>query len=738
MKQVLFNPSNGQIETADVPIPTVQSDHVLIHSTLSLISSGTERMLVDFGKSSLLNKAKQQPEKVRQAINKIKTDGLITTIEAIRNKLSYPMSMGYCTVGTVIEVGRNVKEFSVGDRVVSNGNHAEIVLASKNLCAKIPDNVSDENASFTVMGSIALESIRLLQPTLGETFAVFGLGLIGLLTIQLLKANGCKVIGLDFNPSRISLAQTFGIETVNLSDETEPLSKVLNITKGIGIDGAIIATATKSNDPIHQAAAMCRKRGRIVLSGTAGLTLSRSSLYEKELNLFVSCSYGPGRYDPNYEQKGQDYPIGYVRWTAQRNFEAVLDIMSVGKLETNLLVSHHLPITKASDAYELLMEDTSSLGILLKYPHSEKENKDHSERLFSFPRTIVINNKNTKNESSNSFASVGVIGCGNFSTTMLIPALKKTGATLITAVSNKGISSTYVARKFGFHETSTDIQSVMDNPDINSVIIATQHDSHANLVCDALLAKKNVFVEKPLAINSEQLDRITKIYNNLVANGDNKILMVGFNRRFSPLTKIMKKLIKPMEDPKCIIMTINSGQIPLDHWTQDNKTGGGRIIGEACHFIDLLRYLIDKPIQSIQSSKAKDNGILSSDDKLTITLSFTDGSIGTIHYFSNGHKSFPKERIEIFVRDKILQLDNFIKLKGFGWHNFKQKRLFKQDKGHSSCIGSFIEAVNSSSPSPIPFQELSEVTQASFLIAETKNNFTSFETSTMLTKSVDI
>jgi predicted dehydrogenase/threonine dehydrogenase-like Zn-dependent dehydrogenase len=710
MKQILQSLSDGTTQLTEVPCPQIKPGHLLIRTHTSLVSAGTERMLVEFGKANPIDKARQQPEKVKQVIDKIGTDGLLPTLEAVQSKLDRELPMGYANAGIVLEVGTGVEGFKIGDRVVSNGYHAEVVCVPKNLCAKIPDGVSDESAAFTVISAISLQGIRLAQPTLGETFVVTGLGLIGLLTVQLLLAQGCRVIGADFDRQKLDLAKQFGADIVDLSKGEDPISISTAITEGRGVDGVIITASTKSNEPMHQAAQMCRQRGRIILVGVVGLELNRTDFYEKELTFQVSCSYGPGRYDPTYEQKGQDYPLGFVRWTEQRNFEAILATMAAKKIDADALISHRFKLDKATEAYELLDSKQPYLGILLEYPQT---NTDEDLRV------TTLNFKTQTATTAVKQCSIGFIGAGNYASRVLIPAFQSTSAILKNIATDGGVSGVYAAKKFGFEQTTTDTDSLIQDPDINTIVIATRHNSHAEFVCKALNAGKHVFVEKPLAISPSQLLAIQSSYQSAIDTGFSPVLMVGFNRRFAPQIVKIKELLANGKEPKSMIMTVNAGDIPADNWTQDPHVGGGRVIGEACHFIDLLRFITDAPIVSVQTTAMGENSAVAiRDDKVSFTLSFADGSFGTVHYLANGHKSFPKERLEIFCGGKILQLDNFRKLQGYGFANFKNLNLWNQDKGNNACAAAFVKAVETKDGQLIPWAELLEVAQTSITVAE--------------------
>lgn len=709
MKQIIQNLRNGRTEVADVPAPGIARGKVLIRTSRTLVSAGTERMLVEFGKAGWIQKARQQPDKVRMVLEKIRTDGLQPTIESVLSKLDQPLPAGYCNVGFVVGVGAGVTGFSIGDRVVSNGNHAELVSVPANLCARVPDAVSDEEAVFAVLGAIALQGIRLVQPTLGETVVVTGLGLVGLIAVQLLRANGCRVLGLDFHRDRLKLAEQFGAEVVDLSTGQDPVGAAWNYSRGRGVDAVLVTASTASSEPIHQAAQMCRKRGRIVLVGVTGLELSRSDFYEKELVFQVSCSYGPGRYDPAYEEKGNDYPVGFVRWTEQRNFEAVLDMMADRRLDARPLISHRFDIQDAGRAYELVGGTDPSLGILLRYP--TRDGTPESRTLALGPVTSPVPG------ATPGAPSISLIGSGRYAIGVLIPAFKSAGARLRSVASNAGVSGMHAGRKFGFEEATTDTERVFADPQSDAVVITTRHDSHAALVVQGLKAGKHLFVEKPLCLNAAELEQIESAYSACTAGARGQpVLMVGFNRRFSPLIGRMKSLLEAVTGPKVFVMTVNAGAIAAEHWTQDPEIGGGRIIGEACHFIDLLRFLAGTSVTGWQRVMMDS----SSGDTVSIHLRFQDGSIGAVHYLANGSKSFPKERLEVFAAGGVLQLDNFRRLVGFGWPGFRRMSLWRQDKGQRHCARAFLRAVAGSGPAPVPVEEIFEVARLSIEISEAK------------------
>ena len=711
MKQILQSLKTGSTEVAEVPCPAVKRGQLLIRSSHTLVSAGTERMLVEFGKANWLEKARQQPDKVRMVLDKIKTDGLMPTVEAVFNKLDQPLPLGYCNVGSVLEAGAGVSDFDPGDRVVSNGKHAEVVSAPVNLCARVPDAVLDEDAAFTVLGAIALQGIRLVQPTLGETVVVTGLGLIGLVAVQLLRAHGCRVLGLDFDPDKLALAKSFGAEVVDLSTGQDPVTAAQAYSRGRGVDAVIITASTKSNEPVHQAALMCRKRGRIVLVGVTGLELSRADFYEKELSFQVSCSYGPGRYDPSYEEQGNDYPVGFVRWTEQRNLEAVLDMMAEGRLDVKPLISHRFALEKAEEAYALVGGSGPSLGILLQYPDTEEQAdtvlRQTTVQLGGMDRQAAITMTNGGDSAIHmAAASLGFVGSGNYATAVLIPAFKAAGARLKTVASSGGVSGLHAGRKFGFEATTTDTAAVFSDSQVNAVVVTTRHDSHAGFALQALKAGKHVFVEKPLCLTLGELAQIE-------AAASRPIVMVGFNRRFAPQVQKINSLLKGVTGPKSFAMTVNAGAIPAAHWTQDLEVGGGRIIGEACHFIDLLRFLAGSRIASHQVTRMDSQ----SGDSVSISLKFEDGSIGVVQYLANGSKAFPKERLEVFAAGRVLQLDNFRKLKGFGWPGFTTMNLWRQDKGQKACAAAFVKAVSTGGPAPIPFDQILEVARVSIEVA---------------------
>lgn len=696
MKQIIQDLKNGHTILEEVPAPEVKAGQILIQTTRSLVSLGTERMLVEFGKANFLEKARQQPDKVKEVLQKVKTDGLRPTINAVMNKLGQPLPLGYCNVGRVIGIGKGVTDFKVGDRVVSNGPHAEYVSIPKNLVARIPDDVSDEDAAFTVIGAIGLQGIRLANPTFGETFVLVGLGLIGLITAQLLKANGCRVIGFDFDQAKVDLANTFGVVGVNPSKGIDPVAFVNSVTDAVGADGVIITASNKSNEIISQAARMSRKRGRIVLIGVIGLDISRADFYEKELTFQVSCSYGPGRYDEHYEQKGQDYPLAFVRWTEKRNFEAVLHAISTGAIKVGPLITERIPLEQFDQIYGN-MSNGKSIASILEY--SEKDENP--------TRTISL----VQNKIKSGSGVVGIIGAGNFTSAMILPCLKKTQARLKVISSSGGLSGTVLAKKFGVEQSTTNNQSILDDQEVDLVMVTTRHNSHANLVIQSLLADKHVFVEKPLALTNEELVRVLDVYQK-----SGKSISVGFNRRFAPLALQMRNALGSTDTPMNIVATMNAGFIPGNSWVHDLEVGGGRIIGEACHFIDLCTYLTGSLVNSVCMNSLGENPEENTDNA-SILLSYENGSNAVINYFSNGHKSYSKERIEVFHQGRVLIMDNWRKLQGYGFRNFSSASS-GQDKGHQIQFNRLIDSIKRGGDPIIPIDELVNTTKASFAAIE--------------------
>ncbi len=704
MKQIIQDLKKGNTLLEEVPAPQVKSGTVLIKTTRSLVSLGTERMLVEFGKASLIEKARQQPDRVKQVLDKMKTEGVLPTLEAVFNKLNQPLPLGYCNVGVVEEVGKGVHGFQVGDRVASNGNHAEYVCVPQNLCAKIPENVIDEEAAFTVIGSIALEGIRLCNPTFGETIVVIGLGLIGLVTAELLKANGCKVIGYDFDQQKVELAQSFGIKSFNAGQGNNPVQFIKGQTNSIGADGVIITASNKGDEIIHQTAEMSRQRGRIILVGVIGLNIRRDDFFKKELTFQVSCSYGPGRYDENYEQKGQDYPIGFVRWTEKRNFEAVLQAISSGQLYVKSLITERIKLEDFQEIYGD-MRKQGSIASILEYP-----NKTNSSK------SVILNNR----EFKKSKGVIGIIGAGNFTSSTLLPGLTKTNVPIKYIADLDGLPAKIQAKKFGIANAISDPQIIFNDNEVDTVMVVTRHDAHAPLILEALKAGKNIFVEKPLCLNEEELKQIleatviarnevTKQPAGITTAPPSPMIVVGFNRRFAPLAQKMKQHLG--DGSKNIITTMNAGFIPPEVWVHDLEVGGGRIIGEAVHYIDLCTFLTGSKVKAVCLNALGTNP-QENTDNVSILLKYENGDNAIINYFANGSKSYSKERIEAYSQGKIMVIDNWRSLKGYGTKGFSKLKT-RMDKGHKNQFRLFVESIKTGVPI-IPFDEIVNTTKASF------------------------
>ena len=699
MKKINQNLKNGNTELLLSPMPSLKIGHLLIKSEYSIISLGTEKMLVDFGKANLLKKATLQPDKAKKAIAKVKTDGLIPTIKSILNKLDEPLSLGYSNAGIIYGIGPNVTGYKIGDRVISNGPHSEYFNSPVNLCAKIPSNVLSKEASFTVLGSISLQSIRLLKPLIGETIYVFGMGLIGLIAVQILINNGCNVIAIDYNNERLDKAKLYGADVVLLTKKASIVNQINKFSSLEPADGVIIATNTKSNEPLDLASSVSRKKGRIILVGDSGINVNRTEFYNKELTFQVSRSYGPGRYDKNYEEEGIDYPIEYVRWTQKRNFEAILQLLRNKKLDFKSLITHQFTIEEVTDLYDTL-NNPSFLGVIIKY---KKETST---------KTTIFNNDNDIEINPKSNLNTGFIGAGNYCRSVLLPAFIKTDANMIGIASLNGASAAHAGKKFGLNYFTSDAEKIINDKNITNIVIATQHNTHFEFVEKALKKNKKVFVEKPLCLTLKDLDKLKKTV--LLGENKQKNLTVGFNRRFSPLAQTLKNNLENEKSHKVILINVNAGHIEDNHWTQSKSKGGGRIIGEAIHFIDLARFLSGQDIEIWKCSKA----IGKSKDTCSIILEFKGGSIANINYISTGSNLYPKEKITVFCNGQIAEIDNFKKLKYYNWPGTKNKTLFVQNKGQNECISSFINSSKYNLGSNIPFKEIYQVHKTAIEIVD--------------------
>lgn len=701
MKQLLHRFDSGRVWLENVPVPAAANTGILVETRASVVSAGTERMLVDFGRAGFLQKARRQPDKVRQVLEKVRTDGVATTIEAVRSKLEHPIPLGYCQAGVVVEAGpRAAAQFAVGDRVVTNGPHSEYVRVSATLAAKISDGVSFEAAAFTPLAAIGLQGIRLAALTMGETVVVYGLGLIGLLTVQLVRANGCRVIGIDPSSDRRALAKSFGAETLDSADSVA--EQVLTRTSGVGADAVLLTLASPSDDPVHCAAVMSRRRGRLVLVGVTGLHLRRDDFYKKELSFAVSCSYGPGRYDPMYEEYGNDYPIGFVRWTEQRNFEAILNLIADGKLNPLPLISHRLAFDQAPEAYDIVTGNTPSLGVVLAYPDRGGVTPSPAARVVR---------RHTSSTTGRGVAAV--IGAGNYATRVLLPAVQAAGFAIRAISSSSGTSAAVAAAKFDAAFSTTDALAALQDPAIDTVFIVTRHDTHARFAMEALKAGKHVFVEKPLAITMPDLEELERAVRDTSG-----LLCVGFNRRFAPLTTELQGYLSSRAGPLTIVVTVNAGAIPRDQWTQNVDVGGGRIVGEAIHWVDLARALTGSAIISLRLSVARTRDGCPIDDIAHLALSFADGSTAVVHYLASGARSFPKERIECFFDGKTIGIDNWRRLRRFGVRGPLLERTKAMNKGQREEMFAWKHAVIESGKPPIPVEELFEITRWSIRAAE--------------------
>lgn len=712
MKQLMQSVRTGETVVAELPAPRMSHNSVLVQTAISLVSAGTERMVVEFANKGLLAKARSRPDLVRQVIDKAKREGLLTTLEAVRNRLDQPMALGYSSAGIVLDVGRDVDGIKIGDRVACAGGgyaaHAEVVNIPKNLITTLPDEVEFEAGAFATLGAIALQGIRLAEVKLGEVVAVIGLGLLGQLTVQMLKAAGCIVIGMDIKSQRADLAKQFGVDATVITPE-QCTALCAQLSSGHGVDAVLITADTKENAPVELAGHIARDKGIVVAVGAVGMNIPRKIYYEKELDFRISRSYGPGRYDAEYEEKGHDYPIGYVRWTENRNLQAFVRLVAEGSINVKPLVTHRFSITEAEKAYEVVVGKTGEpfLGVVLTYP--EHVNLARRIELTTFQTKAVTC------RLSHSQVSVGLLGAGNFATATMLPAMKDLpGLTFAGVCTATGMSGRAVGDKFGFRFCTTAEEEVLNNPEINTVVITTRHHLHTRQVIVALAAGKHVFCEKPLCLSAEELYAIIQAYEE----HPDRLLMVGYNRRFAPMARQLRTFLAAIQEPLAMHYRVNAGYIPAEHWVHDPKQGGGRIIGEVCHFVDFLSYLTGSLPVYVHAVGLPNSGRYY-DDNIAATLTFANGSVGTITYVANGDKSFSKERIEVFGGESAAVLDDFrcLELIRNGNRNVCKARL-RQDKGHRAEWEAIVAAVQNGGPEPIPFSESVATAQATFAIIE--------------------
>ncbi|HEY1343146.1 MAG TPA: bi-domain-containing oxidoreductase [Bryobacteraceae bacterium] len=698
MLQVIQDVRRGELSVATIPEPLARPGHVLIANACSIVSAGTEKMVLELAKKSLLGKARERPDHVRRVLQKLRTEGFFNTVRQVLEKLDEPMTMGYSSAGVVLACGAGVQQFKPGDRVASNGPHAGVVCVPKNLCARVPDVVPFDQAAFTVLGAIALQGVRLARLGLGDTVFVIGLGLVGQMTVALLRANGCQVIGTDLDPAKCRLALQMGADR---AEAGLGAAQVLEWTSGLGTDAVLITASTKSDGPVELAGESVRQKGRVVAVGAVGLNLPRRPYYFKEAEFVVSCSYGPGRYDPEYEERGHDYPTAHVRWTEQRNMQAVLDLMAAGRLNLAPLLSHRFPIAEAEAAYRLIETGSEPyLGIALEYPPADKRPIERRIELRSAPPAGGI--------------GVGCLGAGNFARMVLLPAIQKAGLHPRILCSASGLTAVHSGEKLGFEAATADEDEVFRDPSVQAVFIITRHDQHAAQVIKALHAGKHVFVEKPLALTVEELEDIESV---LVSVPEPRpMLLVGFNRRFSPAAIQVKQFFAPVNAPLTVSIRFNAGPIPAEHWTQDESIGGGRIIGEACHAIDLATFLTGSPpVRVFAESVGGAEAPAVTDDQCFLTLRHANGSISSIAYLAGGDKAFPKERVEVMGGGRLAVIDDFREVITSSGGKTKKSRAWGQDKGHRAEVTEFARILAEGGISPIPWTELRAVSLASIL-----------------------
>jgi len=705
VRQLIQSYRTGELQIEEVPPPALRPGGVLVRTVRSLVSAGTEKMIIDLARKSLLGKARARPDLVRKVITAARKQGYMNTLRKLQTKLDAPIPLGYSSAGIVTEVGENVSDCQVGDRVACAGagyaNHADYAFVPRNLIAKLPDPVSMVEGCFATVGAIALQGVRQAAPTLGERVAVLGLGLIGQLTAQLLRANGCRVLGFDPDATRAKLAEELGTHLAVCTDLELAAER---FSAGQGVDAVIIAASTSSPTPLEQAGEISRLRGRIVVVGLVGMEVPRSLYYRKELDLRMSMSYGPGRYDPDYEERGFDYPLGHVRWTEQRNLQAFLDLVADGGLRLQPLVTHRFPLDQALDAYSLISSGREPhLGVVLEYGAENEALTTPSPRVTL--QTAPLRTGRVR---------LGLIGAGSFAQSVLLPALKSVGGTEnVMIASANGTTAKRMGDRYGFRIATASADDILSSPEVDAILILTRHNLHAPLTIRALQAGKYVYTEKPLALSLEELEAISAARPG--ARGD---VMVGFNRRFAPLVSEIKQHFAGRSSPLLMHYRINAGFLPRDHWVHDPVEGGGRILGEVCHFVDLLRYLTDAaPVRVFAESISGDTRYRT-DDNVTLTLRFADGSVGTVLYTGAGDARLPKEWLEVFGEGRAAILSDFRSLQLVGVGRERRLRSANQDKGFAEEMRRFVESVRKSEPPPIPFEEAHETTRVTLAALE--------------------
>ncbi|HEX7312862.1 MAG TPA: bi-domain-containing oxidoreductase [Pyrinomonadaceae bacterium] len=698
----------GEGLVADVPAPTVRPGRVLVRAAASLVSAGTERAFVELGRKSLLGKAKERPDLVGKVLEKVKSEGLLSTLQSVREKLDESHALGYSAAGVVVEVGEGVTEFRAGDRVACAGTgyaaHAELLSVPKNLCARLPEGVDFETGAFATLGAIALQGVRLAEPTLGESVVVIGLGLIGQLAAQLLKANGCRVFGVDLDASKVELAKSLGADDGCVAGD-DVKQAVLKWSRGRGADAVLLTAATQSDEPVELAGEISRLRGRVVAVGLVGMNVPRSTYFQRELTLRVSMSYGPGRYDPEYEERGHDYPLPYVRWTEGRNLEAFLDLAAAGALKTAPLVTHRFPVEEGARAYQLISGDTGEpyLAVLINYDTARE-----------LERNVRNPSSNFKLGISNSQVRIGMIGAGDYARRMLLPHLKTEGVEFVSIATASGVTARDMGGRYGFARFVSGADEVLSDENVNLLVVATRHDTHAELARRGLERGIDVFVEKPLALDDEELDALLE-----AAARSRGRLTVGFNRRFSPHARQAKEFFKDRRAPLSILYRVNAGRVPRTHWTQDAREGGGRIRGEVCHFVDFMQYVTGSHVRKVYAEPvSSDDRESVDDDSVFITLKFADGSNGTIAYLAEGDRALPKERVELFGAGRAFVVEDFRAVAQYVAGRETRASLRAQDKGQREEVRAVCAALRDGAPAPIPLADLVNNTRATFRILD--------------------